>query len=247
MIAQACLQPRDCPCNEHPSHVTNITWHASCTAAINADSAPLDKGMCVPLTSALPDLWRYIAKKLGGTPPHLACDPSVQALDYSGLSGCRGLRSISVLTNLRHLNLSDTAITDHSTCSLSRMTKLEYLNLSHSGVSLTISLNRQPSAPWRSHQHHEMPMVFMLPNLIRRFGRLPVVRSIAACCRRGRPRAGRHSAPGDAEGALHRQPPVHGPGPQSHLDADGAALPGRVWRAHIRRRLRPLQARLSGS
>ncbi len=56
------------------------------------------------------------------------------------MSGCRGLRSISVLTNLRHLNLSDTAITDHSTCSMSRMKRLEYLNLSHSGASLTINL-----------------------------------------------------------------------------------------------------------
>lgn len=47
---------------------------------------------------------------------------------------CRGLQSISVLTNLRHLNLSDTATTDHGMCCLARMKRLKYLNLSHSGV-----------------------------------------------------------------------------------------------------------------
>lgn len=65
----------------------------------------------------------------------------LQALGDSGVSACRGLRSISVLTSLRHLNLSDTAITDHSICSLSRMRRLKYLNLSHSGASWTINLN----------------------------------------------------------------------------------------------------------
>ena len=47
---------------------------------------------------------------------------------------CRGLQSISVLTNLRHLNLSDTATTDHGMCCLARMKRLKYLNLSHSGT-----------------------------------------------------------------------------------------------------------------
>ncbi len=58
---------------------------------------------------------------------------------YCGLMLCRGLRSISALTNLRHLNLSDTAITDHSVCSLSRMRRLKYLNLSHSGALQTLT------------------------------------------------------------------------------------------------------------
>ena len=56
------------------------------------------------------------------------------ALAYCGLCLCRGLRSVSALNNLRHLNLSDTAITDHSICSLSRLRRLKYLNLSHSGA-----------------------------------------------------------------------------------------------------------------
>ena len=49
---------------------------------------------------------------------------------------CRGLQSISVLTSLRHLNLSDTATTDHGMCCLARMKRLKYLNLSHSGEPL---------------------------------------------------------------------------------------------------------------
>lgn len=52
----------------------------------------------------------------------------------AGDVACRGLQSLVGLTNLRHLNLSDTATTDHAMCSLSRMKRLQYLNLSHSGA-----------------------------------------------------------------------------------------------------------------
>ena len=52
----------------------------------------------------------------------------------AGDVACRGLQSLVGLTNLRHLNLSDTATTDHAIGSLSRMKRLQYLNLSHSGA-----------------------------------------------------------------------------------------------------------------
>ena len=73
--------------------------------------------------------------------PLLSLSLHILPVAYCGLMLCRGLRSISALTNLRHLNLSDTAITDHSVCSLSRMKQLKYLNLSHSGALQTLTPN----------------------------------------------------------------------------------------------------------